>query len=182
MADIIPYFPRERNGLRRFPSQTAQIHGEIPFFWSQPLTTPGERGRIPSKLDRSDRGAAFISTAPARPGSRRVGKGPPPKCRDDACPSGAGSSGHTCRTVTNLCEALSMAVRECPSGASFRIFHGPLDKAVHFLFTPLPAAGVGRTPETPRRFFGKVNEHEETSDPADGPGHDRIPGRLRRQH
>ena len=132
-------------------------------------------------MDRSDRGAASISTAPARPGSRRTGKGPPPKCRNDACPFGAGPSGNTCRTVTNLCEALSMAVRSAPPG-QLSVF--PMDRLTkRSIFCP-PAASGGRRRGpafAAESVLEEVDHNEENAELADGPGHDGLPGRLRRR-
>ena len=66
-------------------------------------------------------------------------------------------------------------------GASFRIFHGPLDKAVHFFSSP-QAAGAEEVCDRRGIFFEmrKVKKHEEIVDLADGSGHDSVPGRLRR--
>ena len=145
-------FPTVRNGFGIFFYDLHKSAGFLAFFWEGALTSPRERDRIPSKLDRSDRGAAFISTAPARPGSRRTGKGPPPKCRDDACPSGAGPSGNTCRTVTNLCEALSMAVRDRPCRGLLSVFS--MDRLTkRSIFSPLRRRQARRRSVTAAESF-----------------------------
>ena len=45
-----------------------------------------------------------------------------------------------------------------PAGASFRIFHGPLDKAVHFLSSPPQAAGAEGACDRRGIFFEKGEE------------------------
>jgi signal transduction histidine kinase/DNA-binding response OmpR family regulator len=85
-----------------------------------------------------------------------VGKGPPPKCQDNACCPDAGSAEKICRTVTRIfCEALSLAVRRRPifKGQIFRIFHEPLGKAVHFFHHSSPAGkkNAGQEGDSMRR-------------------------------
>ena len=104
------------------------------------LTRRKSRATMQSKLNRLIE-ARYSSVPPARPEQPGKGKGPPPKCVDDACCPGAGSAENICRTVTkNLCEALSLAVRITPFFLwGLRISMDRLTK--RFIFLHFPAGG-----------------------------------------
>ena len=65
------------------------------------LTGLKSNAKMQSKLNRLIE-ARYSSVPPARPEQPGKGKGPPPKCLDDACCPGAGSAENICRTVTSF--------------------------------------------------------------------------------
>ena len=99
------------------------------------LTGLKSNAKMQSKLNRLIE-ARYPSVPPARPGSRGRERGhrrSAGQCLLSGCWVGREDL-PDCHKF--FCEALSLAVRKGPLGPVFRIFHGPLDKAVHFFTFP----------------------------------------------
>ena len=112
------------------------------------LTGRNINAKMQSKLNRLIE-ARYSSVPPARPEQPGKGKGPPPKCQDNACCPDAGSAEKICRTVTSFfVKRYHWLFGEARWGPVFRIFHEPLGKAVHFFHHSQPA---GKTIRRTRR-------------------------------
>ena len=100
------------------------------------LTRRKSRATMQSKLNRLIE-ARYSSVPPARPEQPGKGKGPPPKCLNDACCPGAGSAENICRTVTSFCGVLSMAVWSRPRFTAGCCFTCSMDRLRRrFFFCP----------------------------------------------
>ena len=100
------------------------------------LTGLKSNAKMQSKLNRliEARYPSVLSTRPAQPWS---GKGATAEVSGQCLVSGCWVGREDLPDCHKFfCEALSLAVRKGPLGPVFRIFHGPLDKAVHFFTFP----------------------------------------------
>ena len=104
------------------------------------LTRRKSRATMQSKLNRLIE-ARYSSVPPARPEQPGKGKGPPPKCLDDACCPGAGSAENICRTVTSfLCSAIIGCSERPVFQGRFSVYS--MDRLTkRFIFLHFPAGG-----------------------------------------
>ena len=143
------------------------------FFRKKALTEPMQSDRIQPKLNRSDRGAGFISTL--RQGQAAAGRERENRRSCERLP-GLLPLGRR-KTSAGLSQTFVKRYHwplDRPSRAPFRISMDRLTKRSNFY---PPGAGDN----APEIYFGKGRFHyEEVFSSAHGNGHDPVPGRLRR--
>ena len=149
-------FPQAAMPFASFFADLHKSRKTFPYFWKQALTSPGNVvGYLQNWIAQIE---ARRSSVPLRQGQAAAGRERVRRRSAGTMPvlPALGRQG----IPAGLSQTFVKRYRWLfggPAGAAFRISHGPLDKAVHFLSSRCRRRARGG-PGTPRRFFGKVNE------------------------